>query len=299
VKILSFQWEFEMKKSDRNALISFIIVVLVAVGVAFAGSQNGAVVFGMPLFMLAVALIFLVQWLVFIPSFINQTEKFYDITGSLTYISITFLAVLFSPKLDIRSVVLMLLVLIWAGRLGAFLFRRIHKSGKDDRFDTIKTSFWQFLNAWTLQALWITLTVSAALIAITSSNHKALDAFFFIGLIIWLFGFTIEAIADQQKNDFRANPENQGKFIQSGLWSKSRHPNYFGEITLWIGILIITMPVLQGWQWIAVLSPLFVTLLLTKVSGIPMLEKKADAKWGSQEDYETYKRNTPVLIPKL
>jgi steroid 5-alpha reductase family enzyme len=288
-----------MKKSDRNAFISFFIVVLVAIGVAIAGSQHGAIVFGLPLFMLSVALIFLVQWVVFIPSFINQTEKFYDLTGSLTYISITILAGIFSPRLDFRSVVLMLLVLIWAARLGTFLFRRIHKSGKDDRFDNIKTSFWSFLNAWTLQALWITLTVSAALITITSANKYPPDIFLYVGLIVWIFGFTIEAVADQQKNNFRANPENKGKFIQSGLWSKSRHPNYFGEITLWVGVLIIALPVLQGWQWISVISPVFVTLLLTRVSGIPMLEKKANAKWGGQDDYEAYKRQTPVLIPKI
>ena len=288
-----------MKKSDRNALISLIIVVLVAIGVAFAGSQHGAKVFGLPLFTLAVVFIFLVQWVVFIPSYIKQTEKFYDITGSLTYISITILAGVFSPRLDARSLVLMSLVFIWAARLGTFLFRRIHKSGKDDRFDNIKTSFWSFLNAWTLQALWITLTSSAALIVITSANQKSLGIFFYAGLAIWIFGFSFEAIADQQKNNFRSDPDNKGKFIQSGLWSKSRHPNYFGEITLWIGVLIIAIPVLQGWQWIAVLSPLFVTLLLTRVSGIPLLEKKADARWGGEENYEAYKRNTPVLIPKI
>ncbi|MBI9051985.1 MAG: DUF1295 domain-containing protein [Anaerolineaceae bacterium] len=288
-----------MKKTDRNALISFIVVILVALGVAMAGSQNGSEAFGLPIFMLAVALIFLIQWLVFIPSFINQTEKYYDITGSLTYISITILAVIFSPQLDARSLVLMLLVLIWAARLGTFLFRRIHRSGKDDRFDDIKPSFWRFLNAWSLQALWITLTMSAALIAITSATKKALDIFFFVGLVIWVIGFSIEVIADQQKNNFRADPANQGKFIQSGLWSRSRHPNYFGEITLWVGVLLITIPVLQGWQWISLISPVFVTLLLTRVSGIPMLEKKGDTKWGGQEEYKTYKKNTPVLIPRL
>lgn len=288
-----------MKKSDRIALVSFIVVVLVAVGIAFAGSQNGAKVFGLPLFMLAVALIFLVQWLVFIPSYINQTEKFYDLTGSLTYISITILAVVFSPQLDARSTLLMLMVIIWAARLGSFLFNRIHKTGKDDRFDDIKPSFWQFLNAWSLQALWITLATSAALITITSSTKIPFDVFAIVGLLIWLFGFGFEVIADQQKNNFRADPVNKGKFIKSGLWSRSRHPNYFGEIVLWIGVLVITLPVLQGWQWISLISPLFIILLLTRISGIPMLEKKGDSKWGGQEDYEEYKKNTPILIPKI
>jgi steroid 5-alpha reductase family enzyme len=188
---------------------------------------------------------------------------------------------------------------IWATRLGTFLFRRIRKAGKDDRFDDIKPSFIRFLNVWTIQGLWVTFTMAAALIAITSTNQKPLDIFAIIGLLVWLIGFSIEVTADAQKSRFNAKPENKGKFISSGLWSRSRHPNYFGEIVLWVGVAIIALPVLQGWQWIALISPIFVTLLLTRVSGIPLLEKKADQKWGGQEDYEEYKKNTPVLIPRL
>ena len=152
---------------------------------------------------------------------------------------------------------------------------------------------------WTIQGLWVTFTAAAALAAITTSNRKELDIFTIIGFLVWVFGFVIEVVADTQKSRFNADPGNKGKFIQTGLWSRSRHPNYFGEITLWIGIAIIAAPVLQGWQWVAMISPLFVTLLLTRVSGIPLLEKKADTKWGGQAEYETYKKNTPVLIPEL
>jgi steroid 5-alpha reductase family enzyme len=126
-----------------------------------------------------------------------------------------------------------------------------------------------------------------------------LDGFAILGFLVWAFGFAFEVVADSQKSCFNADPANKGKFIQTGLWSRSRHPNYFGEIVLWVGIAIIAIPVLQGWQWIAMISPLFVTLLLTRVSGVPLLEKKADKKWGGQEGYETYKKNTPVLIPRL
>ena len=102
-----------------------------------------------------------------------------------------------------------------------------------------------------------------------------------------------------QKSHFSADPANKGKFIRTGLWSRSRHPNYFGEITLWVGVAIIALPVLQGWQWIALISPVFVALLITRVSGVPLLEAKADKKWGGQADYEEYKKQTPVLIPKF
>lgn len=288
-----------MKTTDRNALIAFPIVVLIGYLLALAGSQNGVSYAGIPLFTLSVGFAFLIQWLVFIPAYLLQTEKFFDLTGSLTYISTILLAVALSTELDQRSFLLSALVVIWAVRLGSFLFRRVQKAGKDGRFDEIKPSFILFLNVWTIQGLWVTFTMAAALVAITSTNHKELDAFAIIGLLIWIFGFAIEVTADSQKSRFSANPENKGKFIRTGLWSRSRHPNYFGEIMLWVGVAIIALPVLQGWQWVAMISPLFVTLLLTRISGIPLLEKRADEKWGGQEDYEIYKKNTPVLIPKL
>jgi steroid 5-alpha reductase family enzyme len=179
------------------------------------------------------------------------------------------------------------------------LFARIQKAGKDDRFDEIKPSFIRFLNFWTVQGLWVTFTAATALVGITTFTRKGMDVFAIVGFLVWIFGFAFEVIADSQKSRFNADPANKGKFIQTGLWSRSRHPNYFGEIVLWVGIAIIVIPILQGWQWVAMISPLFVTLLLTRVSGVPLLEKKADKKWGGQEDYEAYKKNTPVLVPRL
>jgi len=287
-----------MKKSDRNALVAFPLVVLVGLGVAFAGSQGGGSAFGIPIFAFCVALVFLIQWLGFIAAYLLQTEKFYDLTGSFTYISVTILAVLLSPVVDGRSILLLILVVIWAGRLGTFLFRRIQKAGKDARFDDIKPSFIRFLNTWTIQGLWVTFTSAAALAAITTTTRRELGLFALVGFLVWVLGFSIEATADAQKNRFRADPENKGKFIHTGLWAWSRHPNYFGEIVIWIGVAIIALPVLRGWQWVTLISPVFVTLLLTRVSGVPMLEKRADEKWGGQEDYEAYKARTPVLIPR-
>jgi steroid 5-alpha reductase family enzyme len=205
--------------------------------------------------------------------------------------------VLLSPDVGGRSVLLLALVVIWAVRLGTFLFRRIMKEGKDARFDEIKVSFARFLLTWTLQGLWVSFTLAAALAAITTTVRQDLGVFALVGFVVWAVGIGIEALADAQKSRFRAQPENQGQFIDTGLWAWSRHPNYFGEIVLWIGVAIIALPVLRGWQWVTLISPVFVTLLITRVSGVPMLEKRADEKWGGQEDYEAYKENTPVLIP--
>lgn len=288
-----------MQQTDRTALLALPVVLLIGAGLAWAGSQGGALAFGLPIFALAVGLAFLVQWVAFIPAWLRNSERFYDLTGSLTYVTVTTLAVFVGPAADGRSLLLLALVVVWAGRLGAFLFRRVHRAGKDGRFDAIKASFPRFLLAWTLQGLWVSFTAAAALVAITTTTREALDAFALAGLAVWLVGFAIEAGADVQKRRFQSDPANHGRFIQTGWWARSRHPNYFGEIVLWIGVAIIALPVLRGWQWAALASPLFVTLLLTRVSGVPLLEKRADEKWGGQPDYEAYKKRTPVLIPRL
>lgn len=285
--------------TDRKALIVFLVMILIGLLTAMAGSQGSSQVAGIPVFALLVGLAFLIQWLVFIPAYLQQTEKFFDLTGSLTYITLSTLALLLSAGVDSRGFLVWALVVIWAARLGSFLFNRIKKAGKDDRFDEIKPSFIRFLNVWTIQGLWVTFTLIAALITITTANRKELDLFALAGFIVWVFGFSLEVVADYQKSRFNADPKNRGKFIKTGLWSRSRHPNYFGEIVLWVGVMIIALPILQGWQWIALISPVFVTLLLTRVSGVPLLEKKADQKWGGQPDYEVYKKSTLVLIPKL
>jgi len=279
--------------------MSLPVVVLIGIGVAVAGSQGGASVFGIPVFALSIGVVFCIQWLVFVPAYVLQTEKYFDLTGSLTYISVTIAAVLLSPTVDGRSILLAALVVIWAARLGTFLFRRIHGAGKDARFDEIKPSFVRFLSAWTLQGLWVTFTLAAALVAITTATRRELGLFALLGLLLWVFGFAIEVLADAQKRRFRADPLNRDAFITTGLWARSRHPNYFGEIVLWIGVAVIALPVLRGWQWVTVISPAFVALLLILVSGIPILEKRADAAWGGREDYEAYKERTPVLIPRL
>jgi steroid 5-alpha reductase family enzyme len=288
-----------MDKEKRNSILTLIIVIVIGAGLAFAGSQEGSRFNGIPVFALAVGLAFLINWVAFIPAYLLQSEKFYDLTGGITYISVTILAIVLTPVVDGRSILLVTLVIIWSARLSSFLFRRIIKEGKDSRFDDIKPSFMRFFNVWSIQALWVVFTMAAALAAITTTTRVELGLFALIGLVVWVFGFGFEVTADTQKSHFRADPKNKGKFINTGLWAHSRHPNYFGEIVLWIGIAIITLPVLRGWQWITLVSPVFVTVLITRISGIPLLEKSADEKWGGQVDYETYKENTPVLIPRL
>lgn len=281
-----------------KALIGIIISIAVGAAISWAGSYGGDRINAVPVFALCGLLAFAINWLAFIPSAIAQTEHYYDLVGGITYITVTIVAIMFSSELDQRSVIVAGMVLVWSIRLATFLFRRISKAGKDSRFDTIKTRPVSFLMAWTVQGLWVLLTAAAALAVITGGNREPLGVISYLGIAIWLAGFVIEVVSDRQKSNFKANPANQGRFINTGLWAWSRHPNYFGEILIWIGMAVIALPVLQGLQWATLISPVFVILLLTKVSGIPMLEEKADERWGGQDDYENYKRNTPMLIPR-
>ncbi|MBN2406006.1 MAG: DUF1295 domain-containing protein [Coriobacteriia bacterium] len=287
-----------MAEKPGRAAVATLVAVLIGAAVAWAGSQGGATLGDIPVFAVAVALAFLVQWVVFVPSYLARTERFFDLTGSFTYISVVVFAIIASGQTSARSILLLALVLVWAARLGTFLFRRVLQAGKDDRFDRLKNSFPDFLMTWTLQGLWVSLTLAATLGAITSGNSAPrLDVFVVVGLAVWLLGFGFEAMADFQKSRFRADPANKGAFIHTGLWSISRHPNYFGEITLWVGVAIIALPTLSGWQYATLISPLFVFVLITRISGVPLLEKKAEEKWGGQAAYEEYKESTPVLFP--
>jgi steroid 5-alpha reductase family enzyme len=289
---------FHVENTDQRSIIGIIIILVIAAGLAAAGSQGGYVVSGIPLFALCIAIAFIIQFIAFIPAFLQQTETFFDLTGSITYLTVTLVAVLFSRAADARAYLLAALVAVWAIRLGTFLFQRVRAAGEDRRFREIKTSFFRFLVTWTLQGLWVSFTLAAALAAITTENKVELGVFALVGLIVWVLGFGIEVVADGQKSQFRANPENAGKFINTGLWAWSRHPNYFGEIILWIGVAIIAAPTLRGWQWLTMVSPVFIVILLTRISGVPMLEERADKKWGGQPEYEDYKAKTPVLIPR-
>ena len=292
-----------MSQPRSRSIILIVVALLLGGLLAFAGSQQGWTLGGsegapgFPGFALAVLVAFAVQWIVYIPSAIAQSDRYFDATGSATYILVTILLFVLSPGVDARNVILTVLVVVWAARLGSFLFTRNRRSGTDDRFDDIKTSKLRFLSVWTVQGLWVSLTAAAAWISLSSSNQAPLDWTTWVGLAIWVIGFGFEVIADEQKRRFKADSANDGRFIRSGLWSVSRHPNYFGEILLWIGVLVIAIPVLEGWQWIALLSPVFVTVLLTRVSGIPLLEEKAKRKWGDDPEYQAYRARTSVLIP--
>ena len=286
-----------MRQDQIISVVGIVAALLLAMPIAYLGSQNGASFAGLPVFMLCGLVAFIVQWVMFIPAWIYHTEHYFDLTGSLTYITLTIFALLTAGLGNERALLIGALVMIWATRLGSFLFIRISKAGEDRRFRKMKMNFLQFLMTWTLQGLWVYITYAAGLAAMTSVAEVPIGPIAIAGAALWALGFGFEVVADRQKTAFRKDPSNQDKFIQSGLWAWSRHPNYFGEILLWCGIMVIAIPVLEGLQYATLISPIFVIVLLTKISGVRMLENRAEKLWGNDPEYQKYKATTPTLIP--
>ena len=282
-------------KSQLGSLFGIALALLLGFAVALAA--GGRMLGGLPLMVWCALLAFLIQWLMFLPAWLFQTERYYDLTGSMTYIGLALLALAFSGRTEPGSLLIVAMILIWASRLGIFLFTRIMDEGSDRRFERIKPQFLRFLMTWTLQGLWVVVTSAAGLAAVSSGQPFPLGPLVILGALLWCVGFTVEVTADRQKRLFRKSPENKEAFICEGLWRYSRHPNYFGEIMLWTGIAVMALPVLAGWQYLTLVSPLFVYLLLTRVSGIRMLEAAAEKRWGDDPAYRTYLATTSRLLP--
>ena len=277
------------------------LCILTAYLVAIAASVDGIFFSGIPIILLCAIVSFLTHWMIAAPSLITSSEKYFDFTGMvatlLVVLTAMFALLSSGAEASIRSVFVASFVSVWTLRLGIFLYKRIVKAGEDSRFRDIKKSIPKFLMTWTLSALWVFLTTVNAITLIALNPLEPIGIFFIMGALLWLLGFGFEVIADRQKKYFSEQPKNEGRFITQGLWSVSRHPNYFGEIILWAGIAIISLPFLSGWQYVTLVSPVFVFLLLTRISGLPFLEDKAEKKWGEDKDYIEYKKRTPILVP--
>ena len=277
----------------------FMIIFLVVSAVG----KNSVILNGYPAVLYCAVICVGMQWVAWIPASIGKTERFYDLTGGLTYITIVGFSLWAgsrSEPISSRELIVSLLVVIWSLRLSSFLYLRIHRTGKDGRFDKLKTSSIRFLVPWTIQGLWVFLTMIVVIVINTQADSApALGIWDGIGLSIWILGFSIEVIADNQKTVFNSEPNNQGKWIDCGLWSYSRHPNYLGEVLLWTGIAFFGVSCFTGLEKIAWISPLFIYLLLTKISGTPILDRRALEKWGDDSEYQIYRKNTPLLFPRF
>ena len=283
-----------MKEKPKNIIINLAISLgVIFATVAFAGLSGSDLVIKTAWYIL------IIHWVAYVPALIFQTEKFYDLTGSICYAfaSIFVYYQTYGTTFSL-SLLISIAVLIWTLRLGSFLLKRVLDAGEDKRFRTIKTSPTQFFMTFNLSALWVVICSLCALTAV-SNGVLNVEPVFYLGLLTFIIGFSIEVIADNQKTAFRSIPENSNKFITTGLWSVSRHPNYFGEVVLWMGIAIMSLPYLEGLQYWTLISPIFSFTLIYFVSGVRMLEARANVKWGENTVYQKYVEKTPIFFPKI
>jgi steroid 5-alpha reductase family enzyme len=239
---------------------------------------------------------FAIQLVLFVPAFLFKTDKLTDLSYSLSFIILSLIA-FFQNSYSLSKLILLLFICLWGIRLGGYLLVRIHQMKRDKRFDAIRNNVFKFGGFWLLQGITVFLVSINSLIFFNISN-PSFNLVSIIGILIWMVGFSIEVIADKQKNTFKNNTQNKDQWIESGLWRYSRHPNYFGEIFLWIGIYIFTLSSLTLIQsLIGLISPLFIACLIIFVSGLPKLEKMAEARWGEDPNYSDYKIRTSILVP--
>lgn len=278
---------------NSQAILAIVVCIAIGVLIALAGSQGSLpLTDAVPLFAACGSVGFLLHWLAFVPSYRLQTEHYFDLTGAVSFIAATSIGFLLNPAPDLRTQLLSLAIIVWALRLGSFLFLRVRKVGRDRRFDEIKTRFLRFAFTWTMGGLWVFLTAAAPLAAITSSHKQPLELWAYLGLALWLTGFTMEAIADRQKSAFREDPDNEGKFINRGLWAWSRHPNYFGEVAFWWGLAAFGVAAV-GPAWWIFMGPTAITAMFLFIS-IPLIDGRMLRK---RPHYAEHIRRRSRLVP--
>ena len=245
----------------------------------------------------ALGISILFNFVMFLVAFRYKTDKLTDLSYAITFVALAFYGMLSAETLSSYKWVISTMIIVWAVRIGTFLYVRIQKTGKDRRFDDKRDSFVRFGSFWLLQAVTVW-TVMLAPLLFLNVGVDPVSGFVFAGVAIWTAGLLTESVADIQKYSFTQNVKNKGKWIASGLWKYSRHPNYFGEILVWFGVYVFVVSGLNGAeQFAAMITPLFITFLLLFVSGVPLLEQAADKKWGKLAAYKNYKSRTSILIP--
>ena len=227
---------------------------------------------------------------------VKKTDIVTDLSYSLSFALVSCVLILTNSASPFVAIVPAALTILWSLRLGSYLFGRIIQTKVDHRFDGMRDQPLKFAKFWILQAIAVIIILSPVVVSVASPVTPRTFGFFeALGLFLWVTGFLIETISDMQKSRFK-NSKATG-FMSTGIWKYSRHPNYFGEALLWWALFIYVIPVLSGWLFLSIMGPVGITLLLLFVSGIPMLEKSADAKHGNDPLYREYKRRTSIFVP--
>ncbi len=284
--------------SKIKHFFSTIIVLLIIICIAYLLSFDSIKINNFPLVYIFTITILILNTLSFMHSHFSKSDIFFDLIGSISFISIGVTSLLLIPDVDANQILIFFLLIFWALRLGPFLFIRRLSAGPDERLSEYFKSPFSLYFIWTMNSLWVFLTSLSMIVIFSSSEDNEFGLMQWLGLLIWVFGFLIEVVSDTQKNKF--NKKNKGAFIDVGLWKYIRHPNYLGEIIIWFGVFVISINYINSiFTILSILSPIFVFVLLRFLTGVPQLEQRGEEKWGQQGKYLNYKKRTGILLPKF
>lgn len=257
--------------------------------------MGNRVVFAMLLPIILIAIIHLIG---FIIAFKQKTDHYTDVIYAFSFLLSALILTVNHPSPGVLHWALLGMVALWAIRLGIFLGYRIRLWGRDRRFDEMRKKWTSLLRFWVLQYTSI-LIISLPYMIVMTKPSIPISVIQIIGILLFLIGFILESVADYQKFMFKLKPESQGQFMRSGVWKFSRHPNYLGEWIVWVGIFLCCFPYLEGIEWLAIISPIWMFILLRFISGGNLLENSAEKKYGDDPEYQIYKARTGVFFPKV
>lgn len=244
----------------------------------------------------AAGAVFIYMTAVFLIALLKKDNSIVDIAWGLGFVLVALVTFFLKAGFEARHVLITLLVAVWGIRLASHIYRRNRGRGEDFRYAKWRKEWgrWfiprSFLQVFMLQGIFM-LLISSPVVLVNHSLEKELSPFDALGAVLWLVGFTFEAVGDHQLKRFKQLPESKGRLMMTGLWRYTRHPNYFGEAALWWGVFLIALAVPGG--WVSIVSPLTISFLLLKVSGIPLLEKKYEGN----EQFAAYARRTSPFFP--
>ena len=284
--------------SKIKHFFSTITVLLIIICITYLLSFDSIKINNFPIVYIFTIIILILNTLSFMHSYAFKTDIFFDLIGSISFISVGVASLILITDVDANQILIFFLLIFWALRLGPFLFIRRLSAGPDERLSEYFKSPLSLYFIWTMNSLWVFLTSLSMIIIFSSSQNNEFGLIQWLGLLIWVLGFLIEVVSDTQKSKF--NKKNKGAFIDVGLWKYIRHPNYLGEIIIWLGIFVISISYINSiFTALSILSPIFVFVLLRFLTGVPQLEQRGQEKWGKQEKYLKYKEKTGILLPKF
>lgn len=251
----------------------------------------------MNFFLKIAIIIFLYMNFWFLLAILRKRNDLADIAWGLGFVIVAFLSLIEKNFSSLRSIIVFVLVFLWGLRLSTHIFLRNKGKKEDFRYKNWREQWGKnwllktYIQVFLLQGVFLFIISLPISFLGVFENYPSLNLLDFIGIFIWTIGFLFEAIADYQLLIFKSDTKNKGKIMNKGLWQYSRHPNYFGEVTLWWGIFIICLNAKNG--FFSIVGPLTISFLILKVSGIPLLE----AKYQGNKLFEEYKRKTSAFFP--